>query len=191
MSHYNGSVSTVIVGESGLLLDHNWKAHGFEAWIAAWNYHDTSVVYSGGDDSLFYGWDVRSQEKTFKNTSHMAGVTTIQCHPTKNLICTGSYDEHIRLWDPRQMKRPLIEHSLGGGVWRVKWHPTQDLLLTGCMHNGFHVVEYKQDDLSINPVVHFTEHTSLAYGCDWDLGSDTTIASCSFYDHSLKMWNWK
>ena len=32
----------------------------------------------------------------------------------------------------------------------------------------------------------YNEHESLAYGADWI--SDNVAATCSFYDHSLKIW---
>ena len=37
---------------------------------------------------------------------------------------------------------------------------------------------------------HHTGHTSLAYGADWQRGSDL-VASCSFYDHMLQLWRWR
>lgn len=63
-----------------MTIAENWHAHDYEPWIAAWNYWDTNVLFSGnssssltttwrfhvetalfagGDDLRMKGWDVR------------------------------------------------------------------------------------------------------------------------------------
>ena len=93
------------------------------------------------------------------------------------------------------MQEPLKELNVGGGVWRVKWCPTNpDLLAAACMHNGFHIVHgnVKTGD-PLKAVASYSEHKSLAYGVDWCQQTPVsenqlTLASCSFYDHSLHVW---
>lgn len=94
------------------------------------------------------------------------------------------------------MQHPLKELSVGGGVWRLKWCPTKpDLLAAACMHNGFHIIH---GDLKtaepFKSVASYSEHKSLAYGVDWChllTENQLTLASCSFYDHSLHIWRTK
>ncbi len=98
-----------------------------------------------------------------------------------------SYDENLIVWDTRKAKDFVSCLGLGGGVWRIKEGPS-DLLALACMGNGFAVVDVGRDD---NPhaVAHFKEHSSLAYGVDWiRVPRKNVIASCSFYDHLLKVW---
>lgn len=72
-----------------MTIGENWHAHDYEPWIAAWNYWDTNVLFSGdspspfiifririetmlfagGDDLKMKGWDVRQgfDYPTFEN----------------------------------------------------------------------------------------------------------------------------
>mgnify|MGYP003901380025 CR=1 FL=1 len=90
------------------------------------------------------------------------------------------------------MKRSTTDVKMGGGVWRIKQSPTSSSsLLTACMHNGFHIVDI--DDVNLRISHGYSEHESLAYGADWKLMNDESstfvAATCSFYDHLLKIWN--
>lgn len=44
----NGSLCHLKPDSSGALaVVDEWHAHDYEPWIAAWNYHDINVIYSG------------------------------------------------------------------------------------------------------------------------------------------------
>ncbi|KAL0581604.1 hypothetical protein V5O48_000420 [Marasmius crinis-equi] len=179
----------------------SWHAHDFEPWIAAWDYWNTDVVYSGGDDLKLKAWDIREDlsRPIFLNKRFDAGVTTIQSHPhMEHLIAVGSYDSRVRLIDTRKPQTPVAEANVGGGVWRVKWHPNEarkNDLLVACMHDGFKVVRFDLSDPSASSaeiLKRYDSHESLAYGVDWSFkqenSGDSVVASCSFYDHSLHLW---
>ncbi|CAG8535928.1 7332_t:CDS:10 [Paraglomus occultum] len=176
-----------------------WTAHKYSAWIAAFNYWNTNIVYSGGDDCLMKGWDIRTDPSVpvFCNKKHQAGVCSIQSSPhDENYIVSGGYDEHIYLWDVRIMRQPLLEHHLGGGIWRLKWHPkSNNVIVAACMHNGFHIVKIDESDDQHRAFVDtsFVEHKSLAYGVDWSYSQDQKqlVASCSFYDHIIHLWHYE
>ena len=125
--------------------------------------------------------------------SFEAGVTTIQSHPhVEHLLAVGSYDDHIRLFDVRNPLRPVSQMHVGGGVWRAKWHPSsarKDDLLLACMYAGCKVVKIGEETSEV--VKSFEEHKSIAYGADWSFaaGELTKVATCSFYDHSLYVWD--
>ncbi|KAJ1982520.1 hypothetical protein H4R35_000243 [Dimargaris xerosporica] len=191
--------------ELGLESRETWLGHDFEAWIGAFDYWNSSVVYTGGDDAKLKCWDMR--QGTFRpslvSKRHLMGVCSIQSNPhIPNLLATGSYDEHVLFWDTRAMRSPLADMETGGGVWRLKWHPTLGhTLLAASMHGGAHVCQVASDqsqakELSLDPTLisSFTEHQSMAYGADWCYGADHgpagahLVASCSFYDHALYLW---
>ncbi|KAG5647997.1 hypothetical protein DXG03_007031 [Asterophora parasitica] len=197
----NGSLCLLSPSESGgLSLVNTWHAHDFEPWIAAWNYWDTSVVYSGGDDLKLKGWDIRQDlsQPIFTNKRFDAGVTSIQSHPhVEHLIAVGSYDNTVRIFDTRKPLAPLASVDVGGGAWRVKWHPFEsrkDDLLVACMHDGVKIVHLNVVNGTGAVTKRFDAHESMAYGADWAFTpssshGETVIGSCSFYDHVFHLWS--
>ncbi|KAJ3158820.1 Diphthine methyltransferase [Geranomyces michiganensis] len=201
VSESDGTCALVAVIESGTLLRvMEWEAHGFEAWIAAWDRWNRERVWTGGDDAVLRSWDLRegAAVASVMSRRHEAGVCSIQSHPHKeHILATGSYDERILIWDTRNMRSPMVEHAAGGGVWRLKWHPSDPTrLLAACMHGGFSVLNVDTDAAMISPLIGYHEHASLAYGADWSRepleraeGSAETLATCSFYDHAFHVWD--
>ncbi|CAN7943277.1 unnamed protein product [Ixodes hexagonus] len=188
-SYSNGEVSVLRLTESRLGLERTWTCHDFEAWTVAWDSTDGHVFYTGGDDCLLKIWDTRSSERVRTIRRHSMGVTAIQSHPSiDHLLSTGSYDETVLFWDTRTMRSPVEEAAVGGGVWRLKWNRTDpQLLAVAAMHGGACVLRYSADLRTAQCVSKFTKHESMVYGIDW--AEDGTLASCSFYDHSLYLWN--
>jgi diphthamide biosynthesis protein 7 len=221
VSNSKGNIQLLNLTNTDLIVESEWKAHDYEAWICAFG--KNNIIYTGGDDMLFKTYDTRSQTAVNVNKSHEAGVCSIQSHPTiDNLLVTGSYDEFIRVWDTRMMRRETDKLSTGGGVWRLKFHPTDpSLLLAACMYNGFHIFKLTGGDLTkftgegfdsiiagventsleahtrdlknikLEHAQEYKKHESIAYGCDWSYLNDNMIGSCSFYDHLFTLWNYR
>jgi len=196
-SQSNGNLSIAAVTPTGLVRDRTWLAHEYEAWVAAFDSFNPSVVYSGADDCTLKGWDMRinnSVEAPIFIQKYEVGVTAIQCSPhTANTIAVGSYDETLCLWDTRSMKLPMTKISLGGGIWRVKWHPREtNLLLVACMRAGFKVVNANPTHSPVVVASHRSDECeALAYGIDWCFSNNfpKTAAVCSFYDRHVSLWS--
>jgi len=199
VSDSKGCITCLCVTGTETRIIDSWKGHGFEAWVSSFDRHSDQLIYSGGDDSRFCLWDLRSlPNPIYANTKgHQMGITSIETSPTdENVLATGSYDEHLLLWDKRKMKSCVSDVHLGGGVWKLKWEPGSNRhLLAATMHNGFHIVDcYPSNSSKTEPhiITSYMEHSSLAYGCDWKHSHSPVkvIATCSFYDHSLHAWTW-
>ncbi|KDQ30788.1 hypothetical protein PLEOSDRAFT_1037842 [Pleurotus ostreatus PC15] len=202
----NGQLALLQPDDQNLAVTQLWHAHDYEPWIAAWDYWNTNLIYSGGDDLQLKCWDIREgfSKPVFLNRRFEAGVTTLQSNPHReHLLVVGSYDTSVRLYDSRKAVTPVGTADAGGGVWRVKWHPSPlraDDLLVACMHDGFKILHFDGADkapMQIQGTVakRFDDHQSLAYGADWSYARTTTnktdrtlIGSCSFYDHKLCLW---
>lgn len=194
-SDSKGKISVIQLLNQELRLQQKFLAHEYEAWITSFNYWNENILYTGGDDGKFRSFDTREDpaRPVFTNRGqHSAGVTSIHASTKSEFtVASGSYDECVCLWDTRRTKSPVCDLGLGGGVWRLKWEPGPErLLLAACMHNGCHVVDTA--DTALHKVASFTSHQSLAYGADWwwpaSSGPDRVVASASFYDHLLCLW---
>ena len=211
ISHSNGTLTVVDVGQSQPRVSESGEAHELETWIASYDSWNPKVIYTGADDCQFCAWDIRQglDNAVFRNKkTHTMGVCSIQTNPQiVHSLITGSYDENLRLWDMRMGASPVVklEMGLGGGVWRLKWHPLdRGLVLAACMHNGFALVRVGGDAMEV--VEEYKGHESLAYGADWYQGTwcssepgrpvenagksfvRSLVATCSFYDKALHVW---
>jgi diphthamide biosynthesis protein 7 len=143
---------------------------------------------------------VRALERpAFTNKFHQMGVTSIQTDPrAEHMALSGSYDEQLRLFDLRMAHKELCALALGGGIWCARWHPTQrGAILAACMHNGFQLARAHEGHGRLEHVGSYGAHSggdSLAYGADWSHqparqpAGGFLAATCSFYDHTLHLW---
>jgi diphthamide biosynthesis protein 7 len=177
-------------------VGHSIGGSAVPAWIAAFDPHSRQTVVSGGDDMIMRLWDLRSGQ-SISTKHHQAGVTAAQWHPSlENIFASGSYDEAIRVWDRRSLKDPLLYQETGGGVWRVKWHSDSShcYIVVASMHAGARVYETSADISSISLVASrdgSDPDKHLLYGIDVLIASpsSTKLASCSFYENKIEIWD--
>lgn len=110
--------AAVQAAPAGLTSLATWQAHQLEAWAAAFDHWNPSLIHSGGDDCAYRLWDSRQgfDAPTWQSSKvHGAGVCCVSSSPHReHLVCTGSYDDHLRLWDVRSPHRPLLQAEVGG-----------------------------------------------------------------------------
>lgn len=210
-SYAHGTAKVHTVAEDRLVCINNWEAHTLEAWAATWSPHQHgNIVYTGGDDAAFCGWDTRdthNASRVFMDTkTHNAGVCCIVESPNQEgIIFTGSYDQRFRVWDNRHTLRPICQADAdaGGGVWRLKPHPEDpDIMLAACMHHGFSIFRIHnsdQDSWEIQHCLRYPHQQTLAYGAAWSHTArpgytkgpieGSLVATCSFYDNLLHIWS--
>ena len=210
-SYAHGTAKVHKVAEDRLACINHWEAHTLEAWVATWSpYQHGNIVYTGGDDAAFCGWDTRDTQNASRvfldRKTHTAGVCCIVESPKQEgIILTGSYDQKIRVWDNRHTLRPICqaEADTGGGVWRLKPHPDDpDVLLAACMHYGFSLFRIQNSgqggSWEIENCLRYPHQQTLAYGAAWSHASragckrpieGSLVATCSFYDNLLHIWS--
>ena len=189
-SDTNGFIHLTNLVENKFELVNSFKAHDYEIWSLLIDRTNSNLVYSGADDCLLKTWDLRETKSVSKCNLFQGGVVSIISSNSTNynenhLIC-GSYDEKIYVLDKRNFKQSIKESSkLNGGVWKIKPNKNKNLFLCACMHTGVHLVNSD----TLESELYYDKHglDNLAYGCDWNLSNDF-IATCSFYNHNLRIW---
>ncbi|KAJ9451618.1 Diphthine methyltransferase-like protein [Diplonema papillatum] len=187
---YGSRNGRMCLADAASLEQHQaWDAHEHEVWVASWI--DRSVLATGSDDGRLKLWDTRIGFD-FPTASRRfdAGVTAVSMSGGNLLI--GSYDERLHVLNPSALKRDLAtSEPLGGGVWRVKPCPDEasDSLLVAAMQGGGYKLSV--DGEEVVQEAHFGLHESMVYGCEWLVpspGHKGLVATCSFYDHVLHVW---
>ncbi|KAF8250079.1 WD40 repeat-like protein [Wilcoxina mikolae CBS 423.85] len=164
----------------------SYTPHTLEAWTCEFS-TDGKRLYSGGDDSLFIGWDLGAGMEVVRSrrSAHGAGVTAILAVEGGEVL-TGSYDEVLRVWDLRGRMQAVDETGLGGGVWRLQEIGCSGRLLASCMHAGSRVVDMGK---GLEVVARWEENKSMNYGSHVHADAPNVVASCSFYDKRVCIWS--
>ena len=59
-------------------------------------------IVSGSEDNCVYMWELNSRKLLQKLEGHTESIMSVACHPTENLIASGSLDKSIRIWTQKK-----------------------------------------------------------------------------------------
>ncbi|VDK69665.1 unnamed protein product [Litomosoides sigmodontis] len=112
---------------------HMYQAHKDEA-IRSVSFAPTDVkLVTGSDDATARIWDFArcAEEKVLRG--HGSDVRSVDWHPQKGLVCTGSRDSQqpVKLWDPKTGQCLSTLHDHKNSVMAVQWNKNGNWLLTG------------------------------------------------------------
>jgi len=183
----SSSVGSVSIYDTETMKETDWlPCHDdAECWIVTLG--QNKQMFTGGDDSYFRLWDLRSHESIIEKRMS-AGQTSCEFHPhDENILAQGGYDDLIRLWDKRNWKKPLSEIHLRGGVWRTRFNQAGDKILVPCMYENATIISVKENELKEE--WRSKVHESITYGGCW-LEDRKCFVTSSFYDKRLASWSY-
>lgn len=133
-----------------------------------------------------------------------AGVRAWTPTGSAHRLWTGGYDDCLKSIDLRMVGNELASYSpprvrsemnLGGGVWRLVpggSDTTASRVVVCCMYDGGRIVEPFEEAQEVDePAIVVKSiregHTSMVYGADWS-PDGRYVATCSFYDKAVQVW---
>jgi len=152
---------------------------------------DTRIV-SGGVDSQVIVFDAKAEKPVQKLLGHSKKVTTVQWHPTKDAILSGSQDNTVRVWtcsDPSDWRAAYTcAHSVRkhkAEISDVSVHPLGDYFVSASVDKSWALT-----DFSTGRCVRHCEDAPSGYGC-MKFHPDGLILAGGMKDKTVAVWDIK
>uniref|UniRef100_A0A1I8B9Z6 WD_REPEATS_REGION domain-containing protein n=1 Tax=Meloidogyne hapla TaxID=6305 RepID=A0A1I8B9Z6_MELHA len=103
-------------------------------FVVSYSFCPTDVkLVTGSDDATARVWDFARCNEERVLRGHGADVRSVDWHPTKALIATGSRDSQqpVKLWDAKTGQCLATLHDHKNSVMAVQWNKNGNWLLTG------------------------------------------------------------
>ncbi|KAF2270301.1 WD40 repeat-like protein [Lojkania enalia] len=84
------------------------------------------------DDTTLKIWDFATSTEESTLTGHGWEVKSVDWHPQKGLLVSGSKDHQVKLWDPRTGRCLTSLHAHKNPISKVLFEPVQGTLLATC-----------------------------------------------------------
>jgi polyadenylation factor subunit 2 len=92
---------------------------------------DTKFV-TCADDTMLKIWDFASSTEESTLTGHGWEVKSVDWHPHKGLLVSGSKDHQVKFWDPRTGRCLTTLHGHKNPISKTMFEPVQGNLLATC-----------------------------------------------------------
>ncbi|MCJ1319966.1 pre-mRNA cleavage and polyadenylation factor (CPF) complex subunit [Xylographa vitiligo] len=107
------------------------QAHSDPIRDIAFSPNDAKFITACDDATLkIFNFAAGTEESTL--TGHNWDAKSVDWHPTKGLIVSGSKDHQVKLWDPRTGRCLTSLHGHKNTVARTAFEPTRGQLLATC-----------------------------------------------------------
>jgi WD40 repeat protein len=116
--------------------------------------------------------------------AHDYGISSIDIHPTKSIIATGSDDHTWRAWTVPDGDHLMTGEGHTDWLSSVKFHPKGELLAST---SGDGTVKVWNISQSTSPTITLSDHRQPVWGCSWHW-SGLLLASVGM-DHCCRLWD--
>ncbi|KAI9747576.1 MAG: pre-mRNA cleavage and polyadenylation factor (CPF) complex subunit [Candelina submexicana] len=107
------------------------EAHNDPIRDLAFSPNDTKFV-TASDDSHLKIFDFAGGVEELILEGHQWDAKSVDWHPTKGLIVSGSKDHQVKLWDPRTTRCLTTLHGHKNSIAKTVFEPTRGQLLATC-----------------------------------------------------------
>ena len=111
------------------------QAHGDPIRDLAFSPNDSKFV-TACDDATLKIFDFAGGIEESTLTGHGWDAKTVDWHPTKGLLVSGSKDHQVKLWDPRTGRCLTTLHGHKNPIARTKFEPERGQLLATCARDA-------------------------------------------------------
>ncbi|XP_073908818.1 diphthine methyltransferase isoform X2 [Castor canadensis] len=188
-SDSKGQLHLLMVNEvgPGLELVASWQAHHFEAWIAAFNYWQTELVYSDTPWVCAASRAAPIESTSWLQEEEKQEATVLVSHTLPNSLVYGADWSWLLLSSLQPQTGSSLQSDMGARM-ADRVYNQKDA--------GESLAAPSEQRVGMVDISGSRVHTTSKI-CDLDLYPEgvnfdiSLLATCSFYDHVLHLWKWE
>ena len=151
--------------------------------IKIWSFADATEESSLTGTTLLLCIRIGSNARIKTATGHGWDVKTLDWHPTKGVLASGSKDNLAKLWDPKTGRAVATLHGHKNTVTKVQWNMNGNWLLTGCRDQLVRVYDIR----TMKELQVFKGHRREVHSICWHPFHENMFVSGS-YEGAIMYW---